>query len=180
MYGCYLTGFKNCELPGGFSQIQSRCYYHCRGSRHCRVGALPKQVYIEPAARADTFPALVFAHSVTWNTVKIISKSAIGNLKEKLPKNHPASRAFLSLAQFWHTQEKIEHEWIEIFVEHVLHVARIKFWTQSNNQEFGTAGSVITIGLSRQDKTRFISLSSVYMWQIEKKEKYKYIYISKE
>ena len=45
------------------------------------VGALPKQVYIEPAARADTFPALVFAHSVTWNTVKIISKSAIGNLK---------------------------------------------------------------------------------------------------
>ena len=42
-------------------------------------------------------------------------------------------------------------------------------WAQSNNQEFGTSGSVITIGLSRQDKTRFISLSSVYMWQIEKK-----------
>ena len=54
------------------------------------------------------------------------------------------------------------------------------FEPRQNNQQFGTAGSVITIGLSRQDKTRFISLSSVYIWQIEKKEKYKYIYISKE
>ena len=41
-YGSYLTGFKNCELPGGFSQTQARYSYHCVGSRHCRVGALPK------------------------------------------------------------------------------------------------------------------------------------------
>ena len=36
------------------------------------------------------------------------------------------------------------------------------FEPRQNNQEFGTVGSVITIGLLRQDKTRFISLSSVY------------------
>ena len=37
------------------------------------------------------------------------------------------------------------------------------FEPRQNKQEFGTAGSVIIIGLLRQDKTRFISLSSVYM-----------------
>lgn len=37
---------------------------------------------------------------------------------------HPDSRAFLSLAQFWLTWERLQ-EWSQIFVEYMWHVARI-------------------------------------------------------
>ena len=59
---------------------------------------------------------------------------------------HPLSRAFLSIARFRRTRERL-HNSSNIFVEHVLLVAGIQFWTRPNSRALGTAGSVIS-GLS--------------------------------
>ena len=39
--------------------------------------------------------------------------------------SHPASRAFLLLARFWRSRERL-HESSKIFIEYALHVARIQ------------------------------------------------------
>ena len=61
------------------------------------------------------------------------------------------SRAFLLIAQFWGTKEKILHESIRVsvVVEYTLQVARIQpgLITPSTSA-IGTAGSVMTIGSS--------------------------------
>ena len=61
------------------------------------------------------------------------------------------SRAFLSIAQFLLTKERLCMNLVSVVVEYTLQVARIQFPTQAYNSQYsavGTAGSVMTIGLS--------------------------------
>lgn len=60
----------------------------------------------------------------------------------------PASRSFLLLAQFWHTWEKM-HESSKIFVEHVQPVALVQLPTRPTSRALETAGTVMSIGLSK-------------------------------
>ena len=60
---------------------------------------------------------------------------------------HSTSRAFLSLAWFWRTQERL-YESSKIFVELVSHFARIQFWPWPKSQS--VAGSVRIIGFNNK------------------------------
>ena len=79
----------------------------------------------------------------------------------------PCLRSFLLLAQFWHTWEKM-HESSKIFVEHVQPVALVQLPTRPTSCALETAGSVMSIALSKkwiqtlekpvsQEKTRLTS-----------------------
>lgn len=60
----------------------------------------------------------------------------------------PCLRSFLLLAQFWHTWEKM-HESSKIFVEHVQPVALVQLPTRPTSCALETAGSVMSIALSK-------------------------------
>ena len=47
------------------------------------------------------------------------------------------SRAFLSIAQFWRTKERLCMNLVSVVVEYTLQVARIQFPTQAYNSQCG-------------------------------------------
>lgn len=66
----------------------------------------------------------------------------------------PCLRSFLLLAQFWHTWEKM-HESSKIFVEHVQPVALVQLPTRPTSCALETAGSVMSIALSKNGYTHW-------------------------
>ena len=71
---------------------------------------------------------------------------------------HPASSLSFTCSILMYLRKTL-HESCKIFVEHVLHVARIQFEPRPNSLELGAACSVMIIGLSMKGclhlKTQF-------------------------